>query len=148
MATRRNSYVYGTAAPKYDIPGRMHDDAPVRRLSNEARRNRERAARMNLGYVAFLLGALLLTSVVLIGYIRIQFDNVTMVKQISALESELNQMKLENEEEYSRIMSSVDLEEVRRVAIEELGMQYAQEGQVIRVEDSKGDYVHQYQKMP
>ena len=148
MATRRNSYVYGTAAPKYDIPARIQDDAPVRRLSNEARRNRERAARMNLGYVAFLLGALLLTSVVLISYIRIQFDNVTMVKQISALESQLNQMKLENEEEYSRIMSSVDLDEVRRVAIEELGMQYAQEGQVIQVEDSKDDYVHQYQDMP
>ena len=148
MATRRNSYVYGSAAPKIDIQKRMQEDTPARHLSREVRRNREKASRMNLGYVAFLLGAMLLTSVVLIGYIRLQADNVTMVKHISELESQLNQKKLENEEEYSRVTSSVDLDEIKRVAIEELGMQYAQEGQVVEVEDSKSDYVRQYQKMP
>ena len=91
---------------------------------------------------------MVLTSLVLIGYIRIQADNVAMVENISSLESQLNQLKLENDEEYSRIMSSVDLDEVKRIAIEELGMQYAQEGQVINVEDTKNDYVRQYQEMP
>ena len=148
MATRRNAYVYGSAAPKIDLQRRMQDEAPARHLSNEARRNREKAARMNLGYVAFLLGAMLLTSGVLISYIRLQAENVQIVEHISELESDLNQMKLKNEEEYSRVTSSVDMEEVKRVAIEELGMQYAQEVQVVSVEYSKSDYVHQYQKMP
>lgn len=148
MSDRRNSYVYGAAAPKIDIPRRIEEEQPSRRLSNAARRNREKAARMNPAYVLFLMGAMLLTSLVLIGYIRIQADNVAMVENISTLESQLNQMKLENDEEYSRIMSSVDLDEVKRIAIEELGMQYAQEGQVVEVEDSKSDYVRQYQEMP
>ena len=148
MSVRRNSYVYGAAAPKIDIQRRIVDEKPVRRLSDAARRNREKAARMNPAYVLFLIGAMVLTSLVLIGYIRIQADNVAMVENISSLESQLNQLKLENDEEYSRIMSSVDLDEVKRIAIEELGMQYAQEGQVITVEDTKNDYVRQYQEMP
>lgn len=148
MATRRNAYVYGAEAPKIDIQRRGDDDKQVKRLSNTARRNREKAARMNPAYILFLIGAMALTSMVLIGYIRIQAENVAMIQEISDLESQLNQMKLSNDEEYSRIMSSVDLDEVKRIAIEELGMQYAQEGQVVEIEDSKNDYVRQYQKMP
>lgn len=148
MTTRRNSYVYGATAPKIDIQRRLEDDRPVRKLSNTARRNREKAAKMSLGYVAFLLGAMLLSSFVLIGYIRIQANNTAMLENISTLESTLNRKKLDNDEEYSRIMSNVDLDEVRRVAIEELGMQYAQEGQVIEVEGAKNDYVRQFKEMP
>ena len=40
-------------------------------------------------------------------------------------------MKLSNDEDYSRAASSVDLEEIRRVAIGELGMRYAKEGQIV-----------------
>lgn len=148
MAARKNSYVYGSAAPKIDLPKRLGEETTSKRLSRDAKRNRDKAAMMNLGYVAFLLAAMLLTSVVLIGYIRLQSDNIMMARHVSELESRLNNMRLENEEEYSRVTSSVDLEKVKKVAIEELGMQYAQEGQVVAVEDSKGDYVRQYQKMP
>ena len=47
------------------------------------------------------------------------------------MESELNSLKLSNDEEYSRITSNINLEEVKRIAIGELGMTYAAEGQVI-----------------
>ena len=60
----------------------------------------------------------------------------------------MNTMKLDNEEEYSRIMSSVNMEEIKVRAIEQLGMQYAQEGQVIEVPCATDDYVRQYQAMP
>ena len=64
------------------------------------------------------------------------------------MESELNDLRLKNNEEYSRAVSNVDLEEVKRIAIEELGMKYAEEGQVINVESAKDDYVRQYTEMP
>lgn len=148
MAARKSSYVYGSAAPKIDIQRRIEDDTPVKRLSRDAKRNRDKAARMNLGYVVFLLAAMLITSGVLIRYIRLQSDNIIMARHISELESTLNNKRLENEEEYSRVTSSVDLEKIKEVAMEELDMQYAQEGQIVAVEDAKGDYVRQYQKMP
>lgn len=57
-------------------------------------------------------------------------------------------MKLDNDEEYSRIMSSVDMEEIKTRAIEDLGMQYAEKGQVVEVPGVADDYVRQYKAMP
>ena len=57
-------------------------------------------------------------------------------------------MKLENDETYTKIMSSVDLEEIKRIAINELGMKYAKEGQVITYSGEGSDYVRQYDDIP
>ena len=103
---------------------------------------------MSLGYVLFLAMAMMVAAVVLIGYIRLQSDNTMAMEKIASMESELNDLRLKNNEEYSRAVSNVDLEEVKRIAIEELGMKYAEEGQVINVESAKDDYVRQYTEMP
>lgn len=48
-----------------------------------------------------------------------------------------------NDEEYSRITSNINLEEIKRIAIGELGMTYATEGQVIPYESNSNDYMRQ-----
>ena len=45
-------------------------------------------------------------------------------------------------------MSSVDMEEIKTRAIEDLGMQYAEKGQVVEVPGVADDYVRQYKAMP
>ena len=55
-------------------------------------------------------------------------------------------MRMENDEEYSRIISSVDLEYIKDVAINQLGMRYAEEGQIVEVETQGDDYVRQHQR--
>ncbi len=57
-------------------------------------------------------------------------------------------MRLTNDENYSRITSSVNLEEVRRIAIQELGMRYAEEGQIITFNGEGSDYVRQTGDIP
>ena len=96
---------------------------------------------MNFGYVVFLMGALCAAAFVLINYIQLQADLTNRIRNIATLESELNAMKLANDEEYSRITSSVDLEEIKRVAIGELGMSYAKEGQIITYKAEGNDYM-------
>ena len=103
---------------------------------------------MNFGYVVFLMAALVLSSVILVNYINIQSQNKALKETIARKESQLNSMKMANDEEYSRIISSVDLAYVKDVAINELGMQYAQEGQVVTIETQGDDYVRQYAQMP
>ena len=98
---------------------------------------------MNLGYLLFLVTALASAAFVLLGYLKLQSEYTLTVKHIASLESELNNLKLSNEEEYNRAISSVDLEEIRRVAIGELGMRYAKEGQIINVTGEGSDYVRQ-----
>ena len=102
----------------------------------------------SMPYVLFLAAGLCAASVILIGYIRLQAENTVMLENIAKKESTLNSMKMENDEEYSRIISSVDLEYIKDVAINQLGMRYAEEGQIVEVETQGDDYVRQHQKMP
>lgn len=146
-ARAQSRYIHGSAVRKLDVT-REIEQSPKKKLSNTARKNREKAEHMNLGYVLFLSVALLATGWILVGYIRLQSDITNSIKRIAALESELNDLKLANDEEYSRITSSIDLEEVRRIAIQELGMKYADEGQIVVFESDNNDYVKQMAAIP
>ena len=140
-------YIDGSTVRKIDVR-REINEAPLKRTSAAVRRNREKAVHMNIGYVLFLAARLCAASVILIGYIRLQAENTAMLEAIAKKESTLNSMRMENDEEYSRIISSVDLEYIKDVAINQLGMRYAEEGQIVEVETQGDDYVRQHQEMP
>ena len=138
MAQRRRvsntPYIYDNTARDLQIRRQMEE--PRRQLSHETRKNREKARHMSIGYVTFLMGALIACAAFLVNYIQMQ-------SELSRMESELNSLKLSNDEEYSRITSNINLEEIKRIAIGELGMTYATEGQVITYASSSNDYMRQ-----
>ncbi len=138
--TNRTNYIYDNTARRLDVVRRMEEE-PRRVLSNETRKNRDKARHMSLGYVAFLMAALTVCALILINYIQVQSDLTNSTKEIARLESRLNTLKLSNDEEYNRITSSVDLEEIKRVAIGELGMTYAKEGQIVTYDSIGNDYM-------
>ena len=138
-------YIEGNTVRKIDTVREMQQ--PVRRENRAVRKNRDRALYMNLPYVLFLTMALMITGVMLIGYLQAQSNLTVSIKRVAALESQLNDMKLANDEQLERINSSLDMEEVKRIAVEELGMTYAKEGQVIIVSGEGSDYVRQLAKM-
>lgn len=144
---RNGYYVHGNTVRKLDVT-REIERRPQPKVSNRTRKNRDKAKHMNAGYVLFLCAALVVTGVILVNYIRLQSDITNSVKQISKLEKELNDLKLANDEEYSRISSSIDLEEIKRIAIQELGMQYAEEGQIVTFASESNDYVKQIADIP
>lgn len=134
------SYVYGNTAQKPDVQREM-EQQPRRVLSNTTRKNRDKARHMSLGYVAFLVLAMCVAGYVLIHYLQLQADITTATERIARQERELNNLRVSNDEELSRITSSVDMEEVKRVAIGELGMVYPEEGQIITYSNEGQDYV-------
>ena len=147
-ATRQNAYYVQGSTVRKLRPDQENTRHPKKKVNNSVRRNRDRAKHMNAGYVLFLGMALVATGMILVYYIGLQSDITNSVKHISTLESQLNDLKVANEENYSRISSSVDLEEIRRIAIQELGMQYAQEGQIISFVSENNDYVKQMAEIP
>lgn len=144
---RSGYYVQGNAVRKFDVT-REIERKPKPKISNRTRKNRDKAKHMSAGYVLFLCAALVASGFILINYIGLQSDITNSVKNISRLEKELNDLKLANDEEYSRITSSVDLEEIKRIAIQELGMKYAEEGQIISFASERNDYVKQMADIP
>ena len=143
--TYNRIYVDGNTVRKLQpLPQRVPDRAP-KKLSNTTRKNRERAAYMNLGYVMFLAVAIIAMGFVCIKYLQLQADITGRQKNISRMESTLNDIRHANDEEYARIMGAVDLEEIKRVAMDELGMKYPVESQIITFSGEGSDYVGQYQ---
>lgn len=138
-----HTYIEGNTVRRLDAVQQLHQTRKIPELSHSTRKNRDKALYMNLGYVVFLIAALASASVILINYIKIQSELTITIRNIANLESQLNDLKLSNDEDYSRAASSVDLEEIRRVAIGELGMRYAKEGQIINVQGEGSDYVRQ-----
>lgn len=139
-AYERSGYVYGNTVTKPDVR-RQFEEPQKKVLSNSARKNREKAKYMSFGYIAFLLMAFSVAAVVLIGYIRLNADITTLNAEIARQEKILNTMRLENAEALSRIESSIDIEEIKRVAISELGMTYPKEGQIVSYAGVNYDYV-------
>lgn len=139
---RSQVYVQGTAARKLDV---SYDPGAEQRkqLSHTTRKNRDKAIYMNLGYVLFLSVMMLIAGVVLISYIQVQSEMTTNMRTIASLESELNSLKMENDEKLNRIETSIDLNEIKRIAINELGMTYAREGQIVLIPNEGNDYVRQ-----
>lgn len=106
---------------------------PQRRpsVSEHTRANREKALQMNFTYVVFLAAAAVACVTVCVRYLRIQSNYTALQKKNTSLTATLDDMKHENDAEYNRIMSSVNLEEVRDVAMNKLGMVYASSDQII-----------------
>lgn len=143
---RSGVYVQGNTARR--LEEELYAPRQPKEQNHSARKNREKAGHMSFGYVLFLSCALFMAGVILTGYIGLQSDITNSIKKISSMESELNELRLKNDEEYSRITSNVDLEEVKRIAIQELGMQYAQEGQIVVFSGEGSDYVRQVADIP
>ncbi len=139
--------MYGNTARELDVREAIREK-PKKKPSIAVRKNQEKAMRMNPAYVLFLTTALVVSSIILISYIRLQSEITNSINRIASLESELNALRLSNDEEYSRIESSVNLEEIKRIAIEELGMTYATEGQVVEYSSEGSDYVRQVADIP
>ena len=77
-----------------------------------------------------------------------QSDIVNSAETVTALQEELNVLTEENDTAYQAAEDSVDLEEVRRRAVNDLGMVYAAQGSVVEYESPAEDYVKQYNEIP
>ena len=140
---KHDSYIEGNTVRKFDVVEELQK--PIERKENRhnVKNKANNALYMNLGYVIFLIGALVASAIILMSYISLQSDIIIATRNVASLESELNNLKLSNDENYARAASSVDLEQIRSVAIGELGMKYAKEGQILNVSGEGSDYVRQ-----
>ncbi len=142
--TGRNQgiYVYGNTVRRLE-PDRQWEVKTPRQVQPAVRKNREKARHMSAGYVIFLVAALCTSAMILVNYIQLQAELTNLTRSVAAKESELNDLRAANDEEYNKIMNSINLEEIKRIAIGELGMTYAQEGQIILYTNEGNDYMRQ-----
>ncbi len=119
-----------------------------RRTRAVAQRNRERALQISPGYVLFLTATMAMMVMVFVCYLQLQADLNKRVQNVAALESELLDLKNDNDAAQKKISNSVDLENIRQRAMDELGMVYPQKEQIEYFEVEEDDYMNQYEDIP
>lgn len=148
---QRQMYIYGSAVRQEDImPQRAEDLRPKHRneTSRLVRRNRNRALNINPAYAMFLAIAAVVAVLLCVSYLQLQSEIVSRSENITALQEELADITEANNTAYQAAADSVDLEQVRDIAVNELGMVYAAQGSVTEYESPENSYVKQYSEIP
>ncbi|MDD2979797.1 MAG: hypothetical protein PHN80_07470 [Hespellia sp.] len=147
----RQAYIYGNAARQPEVLPRTKKKVRVRKpqhTSRQVRQNRNRAFNMDFAYVAFLAAAAICMMIVCIHFLQIQSEIKTRTDKISTLQLELTSLKEENDTAYNVVVDSINIEDIRNKAMNEMGMVYAVNGQVISYDSPTSDYVTQYADIP
>ena len=150
--TRRGAapeYVSGTAARKLEPERRQERPREPRREASSqsrtvtVRRNQEKALQMDLPYVIVLTIAAVCTL-----YLQLQSSIAARLNHIEALEASIEKKKADNDALETRINTSIDLDNIYKIATEELGMVYANKDQVRMYNKTESEYVRQYEDIP
>ena len=123
----------------------------VRRKKNRrkaARRNQERALSMNRAFVTFLTGCVAASAFVAVSLIQIRSNVTQQMKEVAALESQVADMKADNDARYKEITTSMDLNSIKDAAINRLGMKYASQDQIVYYSVDNNNYMDQYNEIP
>ncbi len=146
---RTYAYVDGTAVRKLEtLPAETTKRRQTPSTSLSTKKNRERALQMNFGYVLFLTAAAVATVFMCVTFLQLQAKGTRLQEQVTALEARLDAAILENDSDYNRIMTGVDMERVKEVAMNDLGMIFAKKSQIVTYEVNDGDYVRKYSDVP
>lgn len=161
--SRYHDAVYGSSAlepEEIPAPERRIRKKPVHKKLTKAEKRRLRERRLEvtvrseplaadspamglLGFIFLAIGVVIMVcscvSLVRTGNMISQIKN-----EIAVQEREYINLKRDNDELEKTIYSEIDLEEIRKTAIEKFGMVYPYDSQVIKYQYNKNGYVRQY----
>ena len=111
-------------------------------------RKRAAALRKNRLLTGYMIVAVILTCVMLVGYVTLQTNVTTRMSRIADLENELSTLNADNSAAESRIATTTNLSDIKDKAINDLGMVYATSSQIVYYSVDGSDYMSQYQDIP
>lgn len=150
---RTEYYEDGNAVRKLEplLPEEETDARPVRRpphkVSRQVRANRARVKTLGIGYVLFLAAVCSATIFFCFQFLQVRTAYIHQTQQIASLETTLSELKADNDAYYKQTLDSVDMEDVKTTALEDLGMQYPSESQIKYYDTAEESYVRQYRDL-
>ena len=148
MASKKY-YVEGSAARVYDFPAEPLKREPQR--TPEPKRVPEKKKTVKrfdiFSFVTFSLASVMML-LACVRLISLQSEVTAKKREISKLTNTYEGLVNDNDAVQARIGSDVDLNEIYRIATDELGMVYPKPGQIVRYDKAKEQYVKQYKDVP
>ncbi len=124
------------------------DEQEEQRRKARIRRNRDKALQMSPSFVLFVSLAAVCVLFVCVRYMRVQTSIVSTMNAIEEAEAQLEEIKADNDLLAAQIRTNVDLDEIYRVATEELGMVRPNDDQILYYDKTESEYVRQYESIP
>ena len=109
---------------------------------------RQRALSIDLPYLLLLTAAVFATVLIVYQYLSLKASIDQHMNSVKTLELRLEDMKMENDALEQSINTSVDLNHVYNVAVNELGMVHAGKDSIIQYDKTESEYVRQYEDIP
>lgn len=155
---RYTNYVEGNAVRRLsavpDVRKEISTEEDKRRRQEKNRqlkrrqREVERERKLGRGYLVFVTAAVCLASVV-VGYtITIQTNISSSMANVAVLKDQIETLRTDNELAEKKLESQLDLESIRDIAINQLGMVYPSREQIVRYDVKNNDYMNQYEDIP
>lgn len=119
-----------------------------KRRRSAARRNRQRELQMSRGYVVFLTVCVLITAASAGALVSMQSQLTSRMKNVASMESQVIDLKADNDARYKSLTTSVNLDHIKEVAIKKLGMSYPKEKQVVYYSVENSNYMDQFSDIP
>lgn len=127
------------------VPARKAKPQSTPRVS---RRQQDRSWVDELKYGIFMSVVIGCAVVMCSVFLKLKADVKDAKNTVSSLESELSEQQDANAEYSSGLDSMTDLQEIYKIATEELGMVYSEPGQTVYYSQNSDDYVVQYKNVP
>ena len=139
-----NTVYVGDILPDPEALRREREEEKKRRKKNMARKN-ARALRKSRRMAFRVVLAASAFCAFFVGYVNLQTSIRAHMKNIATLKTEISDMKASNSAAESRINTAVDINEIKNTALNEYGMVYASEGQIVYYDICEEDYMSKYQ---
>jgi len=147
MAKSRRYYIDGnTVRVRETLPARREEEE-ILRVSVQPEQRPVRV-RINVPYVLTLLVVTLLFGYLCFSYLKVNASINASMNRIASLEQQLVKARAENAVLENRLSAQMDLEEVFRIAVEEMGMVYPDENEVVEYTEQMREYVRQHENVP
>lgn len=149
-AKNAQMYVYGNAARKIStVPQRIPApyQEPPRRDPN-VRRNQNKALSMNAPYVIFLAVAVFACLSMCVAYIMIRTENMRLSNDITSLKQQIEVVSTQNDALDYSINSHIDVNNIIRIATQEMGMVKASKDNIELYDSTEREYMNQYAEIP
>ena len=141
------SYVYGNVVRR-ESPLAPKTGQEQKTVGQKVQSHRAKPVQMNRGYVTFLAIAAVVTLFSCVQYLQLQSEITNRSKNITSLQQELADAKEANTTKYNAIMNSMNLEEIRDIAMNEFGMVYASADQIVKYQDPTRNSIICYAGIP
>lgn len=147
---RGQTYIYGNTVRKADAAPRREVVEPrqPKKVSRQVQKNRSKAMHMNAGYVVFLAVAAVVLLIACVQYLQLQSEVTSRSQNIASMQKELANVKEANTTEYNNLFDSLNMEEIRKQAVNDLKMKDASADQIITYKNPVNNYVKQYEAIP